>query len=147
MAMDSLFKFNPKGCLMILSKSMDSECGYRILKPLLGRGFKVKALTPDLPFLVKNTPDSCRPILSVFGLKNLTSLQASTFERYSSLRRADGLRDKRGRLTPRNGRKNGYGQPEQTPWRAFEVAEYVRRRRKTQRVWGSNPALLILIPF
>ncbi|PQM33708.1 hypothetical protein Pyn_26396 [Prunus yedoensis var. nudiflora] len=56
MAMDSLFKFNPKGCLMILSKSMDSGSGYRILKPLLDRGFKVKALTPDLPFLVKNTP-------------------------------------------------------------------------------------------
>ncbi|KAL6287905.1 hypothetical protein ACE6H2_012295 [Prunus campanulata] len=56
--MDSLFKFNPKGCLMILSKSMDSgRSGYRILKPLLDRGFKLKALTPDLPFLVKNTPE------------------------------------------------------------------------------------------
>ncbi|KAL6290253.1 hypothetical protein ACE6H2_007763 [Prunus campanulata] len=55
MAMDSLFKFNPKGCLMILSKSMDSGSGYRILKPLLDRGFKVKPITPDLPFLVKNT--------------------------------------------------------------------------------------------
>ncbi|CAB4284715.1 unnamed protein product [Prunus armeniaca] len=54
-AMDSLFKFNPKRCLMILSKSMDSGSGYRILKPLLDRGFKVIALTPDLPFLVKNT--------------------------------------------------------------------------------------------
>ncbi|CAB4302551.1 unnamed protein product [Prunus armeniaca] len=56
MATDSLLKFNPKGCLMILSKSMDSGSGYRILKPLLDGGFKVKALTPDLPFLVKNTP-------------------------------------------------------------------------------------------
>ncbi|KAL6290258.1 hypothetical protein ACE6H2_007768 [Prunus campanulata] len=41
MARDSLFKFNPKGCLMILSKSMDSGSGYRILKPLLDRGFKL----------------------------------------------------------------------------------------------------------
>ncbi|KAL6146171.1 hypothetical protein ACLB2K_056854 [Fragaria x ananassa] len=54
-AMDSLFKANPEGCLMILSKSMDSGRGYRILKPLLDGGFKILAVTPDLPFLVKNT--------------------------------------------------------------------------------------------
>ncbi|CAB4302550.1 unnamed protein product [Prunus armeniaca] len=56
MATDSLLKFNPDGCLMILSKRLNSGSGYRILKPLLDRGFKVKALTPDQPFLVKNTP-------------------------------------------------------------------------------------------
>ncbi|KAM1525389.1 hypothetical protein ACFX10_009860 [Malus domestica] len=54
--MDTLFKSNPQGCLMIVSKSMDSERGYRILKPLLDKGFKILAITPDLPFLVKNTP-------------------------------------------------------------------------------------------
>ncbi|XWS43827.1 hypothetical protein CRYUN_Cryun16bG0137800 [Craigia yunnanensis] len=55
-AADSLFKASPKGCLMILSPSLDSRQGYRILKPLIDGGFKVLALTPDLPFLVKNTP-------------------------------------------------------------------------------------------
>ncbi|PRQ42984.1 putative lactosylceramide 4-alpha-galactosyltransferase [Rosa chinensis] len=56
LAMDTLFKSHPKGCLMIISKSMDSGLGYRILKPLLDREFKILAITPDLPFLVKNTP-------------------------------------------------------------------------------------------
>ncbi|XP_068340605.1 uncharacterized protein [Pyrus communis] len=56
LAMDTLFKSNPQGCLMIISKSMDSGRGYRILKPLLDKGFKILAITPDLPFLVKNTP-------------------------------------------------------------------------------------------
>ncbi|KAJ4831331.1 hypothetical protein Tsubulata_033710 [Turnera subulata] len=56
LAMDSLFKANPHACLIIVSKSMDSSRGYRILKPLLDLGFKVLAVTPDLPILVKNTP-------------------------------------------------------------------------------------------
>ncbi|XP_068317166.1 uncharacterized protein [Pyrus communis] len=56
LAVDSLFNSNPKACLMILSKSMDSGRGYRIMKPILDRGFKVLTLTPDLPFLLKNTP-------------------------------------------------------------------------------------------
>ncbi|TQD87793.1 hypothetical protein C1H46_026645 [Malus baccata] len=33
-----------------------SDCGYRILKPLKDSGFKVHAVTPDLSFLLKNTP-------------------------------------------------------------------------------------------
>ncbi|XP_039009016.1 lactosylceramide 4-alpha-galactosyltransferase-like [Hibiscus syriacus] len=55
-AVDSLFKASPKGCLMILSPSLDSRQGDRILKPLINGGFKVLAVTPDLPFLLKNTP-------------------------------------------------------------------------------------------
>ncbi|XWS59940.1 hypothetical protein CRYUN_Cryun08bG0165300 [Craigia yunnanensis] len=55
-AVDSLFKASPKACLMILSPSLDSTQGYRILKPLIDGGFKVLAVIPDLPFLVKNTP-------------------------------------------------------------------------------------------
>ncbi|XP_060673862.1 LOW QUALITY PROTEIN: uncharacterized protein LOC132804004 [Ziziphus jujuba] len=55
-AIDTLFNSHPQGCLMIISRTMDSTRGYRILKPLLDRGFKVLAVTPDLPFLVKNTP-------------------------------------------------------------------------------------------
>ncbi|MED6216829.1 hypothetical protein PIB30_011731 [Stylosanthes scabra] len=56
MTMDTLLKVHPQACLMILSRSMDSELGSRILKPLLDLGLKVQAITPDLPFLVKNTP-------------------------------------------------------------------------------------------
>lgn len=56
MAVESVFKAHPNGCLMILSRTMDSVQGYRILKPLLDRGFKVLAVAPDFPFLVKNTP-------------------------------------------------------------------------------------------
>ncbi|KAE8711667.1 hypothetical protein F3Y22_tig00110280pilonHSYRG00066 [Hibiscus syriacus] len=56
MAVESVFKSHPNGCLTILSRTMDSVRGYRILKPLLDRGFKVTAVAPDFPFLVKNTP-------------------------------------------------------------------------------------------
>ncbi|KAM1798891.1 hypothetical protein ACFX13_033635 [Malus domestica] len=56
LTMESLFKAHPRGCLMILSRTMDSKCGYRILKPLKDSGFKVHAVTPDLSFLLKNTP-------------------------------------------------------------------------------------------
>ncbi|XVF08259.1 hypothetical protein REPUB_Repub06bG0211400 [Reevesia pubescens] len=56
LAVESVFKSHPDGCLMILSRTLDSVQGYRILKPLLDRGFKVLAVTPDFPFLVKKTP-------------------------------------------------------------------------------------------
>lgn len=56
LAMETLFKTHPGGCLIILSRTMNSIKGYRILKPLLDRGFKVQAVTPDLSFLFKNTP-------------------------------------------------------------------------------------------
>ncbi|KAJ7961259.1 Lactosylceramide 4-alpha-galactosyltransferase [Quillaja saponaria] len=56
LSLESLFKVHPQACLMILSRTMDSKRGYRILKPLLDREFKVQAVTPDLPFLFKGTP-------------------------------------------------------------------------------------------
>lgn len=55
-ALESLFRAHPHGCLIILSWTMDSRHGNRILKPLHDRGFRVVAVTPDLPFLFKNTP-------------------------------------------------------------------------------------------
>ncbi|KAJ9180596.1 hypothetical protein P3X46_008815 [Hevea brasiliensis] len=55
-AMESLFKVHPHGCLVILSGALDSKRGYRMLKPLVDRGFKVTAVAPDLASLVKNTP-------------------------------------------------------------------------------------------
>ncbi|KAK9159036.1 hypothetical protein Scep_005610 [Stephania cephalantha] len=54
-AMETLFDAHPNGCLMILSRSMDSKNGREILKPLIERGFKVTALTPDWSFLLKET--------------------------------------------------------------------------------------------
>ena len=55
-ALESLFKAHPHGCLMILSRSLDSGRGYMIFKPLLDKGFRVNAVTPDLAILFKNTP-------------------------------------------------------------------------------------------
>ncbi|KAF5940989.1 hypothetical protein HYC85_022156 [Camellia sinensis] len=53
-SMESLFKENPHGYLVILSKTMDSDRGLRILKLLLDHGFRVLAAEPDLPFLFKD---------------------------------------------------------------------------------------------
>ncbi|KAK7286898.1 hypothetical protein RJT34_22242 [Clitoria ternatea] len=56
LSVESIFRVHPKPCLIILSRTLDTTHGYRILKPLLDRGFKVQAVTPDLSFLVKKTP-------------------------------------------------------------------------------------------
>ncbi|XP_050234765.1 uncharacterized protein LOC126682999 [Mercurialis annua] len=56
LAMESLFKAHPNGCLIILSATMDSLEGSKILKPLTERGFKVGAIKPHLQFLFDNTP-------------------------------------------------------------------------------------------
>ncbi|CAN1134407.1 Uncharacterized protein At4g19900 [Linum perenne] len=56
LAVDSLFHANPDACLIIVSRSMDSKHGYRKLKPILDLGYKVLAVTPDVPFLVQGTP-------------------------------------------------------------------------------------------
>ncbi|KAL2554763.1 alpha 1 [Forsythia ovata] len=53
---ESLFKTNPAGCLIILSNTMDSGYGYRILKPLIERGYVVQAMAPNLYSLFNNTP-------------------------------------------------------------------------------------------
>ncbi|KAK9124469.1 hypothetical protein Sjap_014071 [Stephania japonica] len=54
--LETLFKAHPKGCLMILSRSLDSTHGKQIMKPLIDRGFKATAIAPDLSFLLKRTP-------------------------------------------------------------------------------------------
>ncbi|XP_027336391.1 lactosylceramide 4-alpha-galactosyltransferase-like [Abrus precatorius] len=56
LSVESVFKVHPKACLIILSRTLDTRHGYRILKPLLDCGFKVQAVTPDLSFLFKRTP-------------------------------------------------------------------------------------------
>ncbi|XP_068667785.1 uncharacterized protein [Aristolochia californica] len=56
LSVESLFNAHPDGCLMILSTTMDSHYGARILKPLVKGGYRVKALAPDLAFLFEKTP-------------------------------------------------------------------------------------------
>ncbi|KAF3609440.1 hypothetical protein DY000_02051121 [Brassica cretica] len=55
LSVESVFKSHPRGCLMILSSTMDSPRGFRVLKPFLDRGYRITAVTPDLPFLLKDT--------------------------------------------------------------------------------------------
>lgn len=54
--LETLFQTNPQSCLIILSKSMDTVYGDKILEPLIGCGFRVLAVTPDLWGLFKKTP-------------------------------------------------------------------------------------------
>ncbi|XP_071724805.1 uncharacterized protein [Rutidosis leptorrhynchoides] len=56
LAVETLFNVHPRGCLVIVSRSMDSEHGFRIVKPLIDRSYKVAAVRPDLDFLFRNTP-------------------------------------------------------------------------------------------
>lgn len=56
LAVESLFKSNPNGCLIILSRTLDSGVGRGILKPITDRGFKVIPVAPDLPSLFQKTP-------------------------------------------------------------------------------------------
>ncbi|XP_020206557.1 lactosylceramide 4-alpha-galactosyltransferase [Cajanus cajan] len=56
LSVESVFKNHPKACIIILSRTLDTRHGYRILKPLLDHGFKVQPIAPDLPFLFKRTP-------------------------------------------------------------------------------------------
>nr|VDD05541.1 unnamed protein product [Brassica oleracea] len=56
LAVESVFKSHPQGCLMIVSGSMDSPQGDTIIKPLRDLGYKVSEATPDLSTLLENTP-------------------------------------------------------------------------------------------
>ncbi|MCD7461253.1 hypothetical protein HAX54_045746 [Datura stramonium] len=54
--LESLFKAHPKGCLIILSKTLDSPSGIMIFRPLVELGYRILAVTPDLCLLFENTP-------------------------------------------------------------------------------------------
>lgn len=54
--LETLFKAHPKGCLIILSKTLDSTSGTMTFRPLLDLGYRILVVTPDLCFLFKNTP-------------------------------------------------------------------------------------------
>ncbi|KAF5728928.1 putative Alpha 1 4-glycosyltransferase family protein [Tripterygium wilfordii] len=55
-AIESLFKSHPNACLVIVSNSMDSQKGNRILRPFWDKGFKLIAINPDFDYIFKNTP-------------------------------------------------------------------------------------------
>lgn len=54
-AIESLFKWHPSGCLLIVSKSIDSSRGTQLLKPFSDKGFRVLAISPDFNYLFKET--------------------------------------------------------------------------------------------
>jgi len=56
LSMESVFKWNPSCCLLVISRTMDSAGGEEILRPFRSRGFRVMAAAPDLLYLFKKTP-------------------------------------------------------------------------------------------
>lgn len=55
-SLESVFKAHPKGCVVIVSKSMDSKRGRDLLKPLVEQGYKALPVAPDLSLLFRDTP-------------------------------------------------------------------------------------------
>ncbi|CAN6546468.1 unnamed protein product [Malus baccata var. baccata] len=56
LSVESLFKFHPNACLAIVSKSLDSDKGIRMLRPFQDLGFRAIAISPDFEYLLKDTP-------------------------------------------------------------------------------------------
>lgn len=56
LALESVFKWHPCACLVIFSRSMDSDGGKEILAPFLARGCRIMAVAPDLTSLFRGTP-------------------------------------------------------------------------------------------
>ncbi|KAL6141722.1 hypothetical protein ACLB2K_060010 [Fragaria x ananassa] len=54
LAVESVFKSHPNSCLVIISKSLDSNKG--LLKPFTDMGFRIMAIAPDYDYLFHNTP-------------------------------------------------------------------------------------------
>lgn len=56
LSMESVFKWNPSCCLLVISRTMDSKAGEEILRPFRNLGFRVMAVAPDLRYLFHKTP-------------------------------------------------------------------------------------------
>eukprot|EP01018_Ginkgo_biloba_P033740 Gb_00294 [translate_table: standard] len=56
LSLESVFKYHPFACVLIISRTLDSQTGRDVLRPFAGRGFRVMAAAPDLGFLFHNTP-------------------------------------------------------------------------------------------
>jgi len=52
---ESLFKFHPNGCLILVSNSFDCDRGTLILKPFTDKGLKVLPIKPDFAYIFKDT--------------------------------------------------------------------------------------------
>ncbi|MED6207527.1 hypothetical protein PIB30_036684 [Stylosanthes scabra] len=55
LSVESLFKSHPEACLVIVSKSMDSDTGTQFLNPFVENGFRVIAIAPDFKYIFKET--------------------------------------------------------------------------------------------
>ena len=55
LSVESLFKSHPEACLVIVSKSMDSDTGTQILRPFVNNGFRVMTIAPDFNYIFKGT--------------------------------------------------------------------------------------------
>ncbi|KAJ7542199.1 hypothetical protein O6H91_10G094100 [Diphasiastrum complanatum] len=53
--LESIFKFHPFACVVIISQSLDTERGDCILKPFIDAGHHLMAAAPDLPSIFENT--------------------------------------------------------------------------------------------
>ncbi|KAG7588077.1 Glycosyltransferase DXD sugar-binding motif [Arabidopsis suecica] len=52
---ESLFKFHPNSCLILVSNSFDCDRGTLILKPFTDKGLKVLPIKPDFAYIFKDT--------------------------------------------------------------------------------------------
>ncbi|MED6130679.1 hypothetical protein PIB30_002791 [Stylosanthes scabra] len=55
LSVESLFKSHPEACLVIVSKSLDSDTGTQFLNPFVENGFRVIAIAPDFKYIFKGT--------------------------------------------------------------------------------------------
>lgn len=55
LVIESVFKSNPKACLVIVSTSLDSPKGNAVLKPFLNMGFNLITVSPDFDSIFKHT--------------------------------------------------------------------------------------------
>lgn len=56
LGLESIFNYQPRACVVILSRTMDSNEGRAILSPFLARGYRVLAVTPELRSLFIGLP-------------------------------------------------------------------------------------------
>lgn len=56
LAIESVFKWHPSACVVIISRSLDTPEGRKLFKPFRSRGYRIMAVTPDHASLFYDTP-------------------------------------------------------------------------------------------
>lgn len=56
LAIESVFKWHPSACVVILSRSLDTPEGRKLFQPFTSRGYRIMAVTPDHASLFYDTP-------------------------------------------------------------------------------------------